>query len=83
MVSVVNGYVCFSGCDEAKARQGKDPDAPPGSPPGTKAEKPFDQQPATVFGGSLKDRLSANPVDPAASDQAPGGPPRASVNLLV
>jgi hypothetical protein len=29
MVSVVNGYVCCSSFDEAKAKQGKDPNAPP------------------------------------------------------
>ena len=31
MVAVVNGYVCFSSCDAAKAKQGKDPNAPPGA----------------------------------------------------
>ena len=33
MVAVVNGYVCFSSCDAAKAKQGKDPNAPPGAHP--------------------------------------------------
>ena len=31
MVSVVNGYVCFSSCDEAKAKQGNNPNGVPGS----------------------------------------------------
>jgi hypothetical protein len=30
MVAVVNGYVCFTGCDVEKAKQGKDPNAKPG-----------------------------------------------------
>ena len=34
MISVVNGYVCTSGCEAASAKQGKDPHAPPGTPPG-------------------------------------------------
>jgi hypothetical protein len=25
MVSTINGYLCFSSCDEAKAKHGKDP----------------------------------------------------------
>ena len=33
MVSVVNGYVCFSSCDEAKAKQGNNPNVVLGTPP--------------------------------------------------
>ena len=32
MVSVVNGFVCQSGCDEAVARKGRDPRNPKGDP---------------------------------------------------
>lgn len=32
MVSVVNGYVCQSGCDEAVARKGHDPRNPKDNP---------------------------------------------------
>jgi hypothetical protein len=59
MISVVNGYVCTSSCEAASAKQGKDPHAPPGTPPGTsnKTDKSsgLDGQPATVLGGALKD----------------------------
>jgi hypothetical protein len=32
MVSVVNGFVCQSGCDEAMARKGRDPRNPKNDP---------------------------------------------------
>jgi len=71
MISVVNGYVCTSGCEAASAKQGKDPHAPPGTPPG-ESGKPdkasgLSDQPATVLDGALKDVVSANAVTSAAS----------------
>ena len=85
MVAIVNGYVCFSTCDAKSAKQGKDPNAPPGSPPGTKAHKPgdppgIDGQPATMFGGAL---LSARAVTPSASSQDVNAPPRCGVDRLA
>ncbi|MGN6571785.1 MAG: hypothetical protein ACTHLO_10260 [Pseudolabrys sp.] len=87
MVAIVNGYVCFSTCDASAAKQGKDPNAPPGSPPGTKAHKPgdpptsvFDSQPATTFGGALQDLLTANAVSPPDAAQGTSGPPRQGVD---
>ena len=55
MISVVNGYVCTSSCEAASARAGKDPNAPPGTPPGQSGKTstripPFAGQPATVLG---------------------------------
>ncbi len=83
-ITVVNGYVCTSGCDEAKAKQGKDPNAPPGTPPGVDAKQAsgFAGQPATVLGGILKDL--ANAVS-AADAGAPANADYQSsaVNLLV
>jgi hypothetical protein len=76
MVAIVNGYVCFSTCDAKSAQQGRDPNAPPGSPPGTKAHNPadptssYDGQPATTFGGALADLLTANAVTPPDPSQA-------------
>ena len=80
MVAIVNGYVCFTTCDAKSAQQGKDPNAPPGTPAGVSAKdaKPgsFDAQPATVFGGALQDLLAANAVTPAgASPQANASSP--------
>jgi hypothetical protein len=81
MVAIVNGYVCFSTCDAKSAQQGRDPNAPPGSPPGTKAQRPgdppsssFDGQPATTFGGALADLLTANAVTPSDPSQQADGP---------
>jgi len=86
-ITIVNGYVCTSGCDEAKAKQGKDPNAPPGTPPGDDSKDKASglaSQPATVLGGILKDLATANAVTPA-SDAAPGNTDYrpASVNRLV
>jgi len=87
MVAIVNGYVCFSTCDAKSAQQGKDPNAPPGSPPGTKAHRPgdpptssFDAQPATTFGGALADLLTANAVTPSDPSQSAGGTPQPGVD---
>ena len=78
MISVVNGYVCTSSCEAASARAGKDPSAPPGTPPGQseKADKksPFAGQPATVLGGALKDLAPSGAITPA-SNAAPSNRP--------
>jgi len=88
MVKVVNGYLCFSSCEEATARQGKDPHAPAGASPFDKSKDKdkagaFDQQPATLLDGALKDALSANTIKPADAAAQSSGPRPASVNLLV
>ena len=86
MVAIVNGYVCFSTCDAKSAQQGRDPNAPPGSPPGTKAHKPgdpassFDGQPATTFGGALADLLTSNAVTASDPSQQAGGPQQRNVD---
>jgi hypothetical protein len=69
MISVVNGYVCTSSCEAASAKQGKDPHAPPGTPPGTSTKSSgFAGQPATVLGGVLQDLAVASS---AASSNRP------------
>jgi hypothetical protein len=58
MVCVVNGYVCFSSCDEAKAKQGKDPNAHPNAPPDAldiKKKPGFAGQPAVILDGAVKE----------------------------
>jgi len=85
-ITIVNGYVCTSCCDEAKAKQGKDPNAPPGTPPGVDAKHAsgLAGQPATVLGGILKDLATANAVTPASAAAPANTDDRpASVNLLV
>ena len=76
MISVVNGYVCTSSCEAASAKQGKDPSAPPGSPPGvsgTDKISAFASQPATILDGALKNLVTADavtaPSDPALSNR--------------
>jgi hypothetical protein len=76
MISVVNGYVCTSSCEAATARAGKDPHAPPGTPPGqsgkTDKTSGFAGQPATILDGALKDLTNAvTPADSTASSQKP------------
>jgi len=73
MISVVNGYVCTSSCEAATARAGKDPHAPPGTPPGQSDKTSgFAGQPATILDGALKDLTNAvTPADSTASSQKP------------
>jgi hypothetical protein len=70
-VSVVNGYVCTSGCDVAKAKQGHDPNALPGAPPSRPNAAGLDAQPATILDGALKELAAANNGDgPASTGQS-------------
>jgi hypothetical protein len=84
MISVVNGYVCTSSCEAANARQGKDPNAPSGTPPGqsSKTDKTssFAGQPATILDGALKDLAFASAVTAASSAASSNRP---SLNLLA
>ena len=82
MVSVVNGYVCFTSCDAAAAKQGKDPAAPPGSMPSRSHEtSDLDSRPATVLNGTLKDLDNT----PTAIKTDPSGTVvvKRKVNLLI
>ncbi len=73
MISVVNGYVCTSSCEAVSAKQGKDPNAQPGSPPGLSNpdKKSGFTQAATILDGSLKDLEPANPVAPTDNSPQP------------
>ena len=62
MISIVNGYVCTSSCEAATARAGKDPHAPPGTPPGVSDKNNKDGlagQPATILDGALATQAQA------------------------
>jgi hypothetical protein len=91
MISLVNGYVCHNCSEVALAKQGKDPNAKPGEPQDgshkTGGISAFGDRPATIFGGSLKGLLSANPVTAAtAADptQMNGQlPPASAVDITV
>ena len=72
MVSVVNGYVCFSSCDEAKAKQSNNPNVVPGAPPEVsdpKKKSAFAGQPTVILDGVLKD-VANSASWPGASNMA-------------
>jgi hypothetical protein len=71
MISIVNGYVCTTSCEVASAKQGRDPSAPLGSPPGVPGKNKssaFAGQPATFLDGSL---AGTNAVIPADNSRQP------------
>ena len=66
-ISIVNGYVCMSGCDVAKAKKGEDPHP---STQGTKPEggsQPDDRGPAVLLGGTLVQGLTSDALKAADS----------------
>ena len=86
MVSVVNGYVCFSSCDEVKAKQGKDPhpsDATLSGDPSPAKKSAFDGQPAAILDGALKELATAAGLVGAASGASATVPRQPSVNILA
>ena len=85
MVSVVNGYVCFSSCDEAKAKQGNDPNVAPGMPPEAsdpKEKSAFAGQPTVILDGMLKD-VANGTGSPGASNIAGDTNQQPSLNILA
>jgi hypothetical protein len=88
MISFVNGFLCTCSCDVAKAKRNVDPhpradDA--GKPQQTRNGMPGANDPAVVFGGSLREAASATGVTPASAAQAPAYAQlqTRSVDLLV
>jgi hypothetical protein len=80
-VSIINGYVCYSGCDAAKARTGQDPHPKTDtSQPGATAPTAGGvQNPAVTFGGSLADRNAVAPVDNSQQAGSTSGSQRPNV----
>jgi hypothetical protein len=93
-VSVVNGFLCYSSCDQAKARQGKDPH-PKQDGSGDASNSVSGQQdsskatgapndPAVTFGGALSGLNAVQPVDTSSATQGPNlYPQRTSVDILA
>ena len=86
-IAIVNGYVCYSGCDAAKARTGQDPHPKSDQNLQSGATTPTAggvQNLAVTFGGSLAGK---NAVAPVASSQQVGAaganPPPPSVDLYA
>ncbi len=97
MVTMVNGYMCYTSCQAAAARAGKDPHAPLGAPPGEHGDKDKadglagNQPPSILDPGPGTDKKSVNGVDdpnaidPTKAAGAANGDYQASqgINLLV
>lgn len=83
MISVINGYVCFSSCDAAAATQGKDPNAHPGSISDASNKKPssLGARPATVLDGAPKDLANAHSATPIDASRLAGA--QQKVDLLA
>jgi len=87
-MSIVNGYVCTSSCDVAKAKKGQDPHPNEGSQdPGKTGQQAGDRDHAVVFGGSLADPTTnpnaIKPVTDAEASASPAGSAKQLVDLLV
>ena len=91
--SIVNGFVCTSSCDVAKAKKGEDPHPLTGAAKiaADKAKEAADPlkagDPAVIFGGALAGRRAVEAVQPIetvataeGADRLRGG---AAVDLLV
>ena len=90
MISFVNGFLCTSSCDCAKARRGVDPhpktdDTQNPAKPDTKNGVVADDKGAVTFGGSLAapTATSATVVTAASLPQPSGQVNGQAVNLLV
>ena len=86
MVSIVNGYMCYSSCQAAAARAGNDQHAPPGAPAGdhkAKANGLASQQQSILDPGRAS--TGANAIDPAGTLGAANSDYQSSpgVNLLI
>jgi len=80
-VTVVNGYLCTTCAEAAKARSGQNPHAQ--SPTNPNAQSGSAQTPAVVYGGSLTGQNAIAPIGAAQSGGASGSPPSPSVNILT
>ncbi len=84
-ISIVNGYVCFNGCDVKRAETGRNPHDNPGqldNDPRANSHKPVGtpDDRAVTFGGALKDLMTANAV--TATDAATAATANSAQPLL-
>jgi hypothetical protein len=83
LVSIVNGFVCYSCCDAAKAKRGEDPAKKPGDMQDNQQNKiDGSRDPAVIFAGALEGASGAAPaVNGVASVTATvAGPASAAVS---
>lgn len=87
-VSLVNGYLCTSCCDVAKAKRGENPHPKPGENSttaaklGDAARGDLSRNKAFTFGGALADLMEANAVLPTQAPD-PSQTPGNFVDLLT
>ena len=81
-VTVVNGYLCTTCSEAAKARSGQNPHAP--SPTNANAQSDSTQTPAVTFSGALTGQNAVAPAGAAPpAGSANGSPPSAGINILA
>ncbi len=81
-ISIVNGYLCTSACDAAKARTGQDPHPRSATNQTPNVRPDPSEPPAVTFGGSLSGLNAVAPVGPAAlASGANGNPPSSSLDI--
>jgi hypothetical protein len=64
-VTVVNGYLCTTCSEAAKARSGQNPHAPSPTNPSSNTSSDPAQTPAVVYGGSLSGQNAVAPTNGA------------------
>jgi hypothetical protein len=77
--------MCFSSCEEAKAKQGKDPNARPNTLPGAldiKKKSALAGQPAAILDGAFKELANATSLAGAA-DRGSDTTQQPSMDILV
>ncbi len=81
-ISIVNGYLCTSSCDAAKARTGQDPHPRSATSQTPNARPDPTRTPAVTFGGSLAGQNAAAPVGSAPpAGGANGYPPSIGLDI--
>jgi len=92
MISIVNGFICYSSCDAAKAKHGEDPAKKPGQiddpakakPGQSDPAKPADNRGAAVtFGGALAGTGTVGPTAAASGATAAADAAQILVDMLA
>ncbi len=81
-ISVVNGYLCMSACEAAKARTGQNPHPQPATDQTSSSKPDWSRTPAVTFGGSLSGRSAVAPVGAGSQSGGAGPyPPPATIDI--
>ncbi len=85
-VSVVNGFLCYSSCDAAKAAKGENPHPRADAASTSGAEASRSDGPAVIFGGALKapgNQVNAPPSTSPPQDAASSQSQGSSIDILA